>query len=395
MADIVIADPRGDADFEQYVRVEVESFGDTTQNARRWIARSRAHAIWRLARAGDEVIGGYIVQPAGQLFGGRSVPAHPVAGVVVAPEWRHRGVAGAMMRDLVAISAERGVAVAPLHAATTRLYRRWGWELGDRSVRHRVRSSLLATLSGQGQAARLRDNAAVEALRREVLHRWDGPLDRPDWWLDVEWPLGEDDPEHHTYGWFEDGRLTGVTRYEESRDGLWIAIRVQELVAATRDAFTGLLGFLGGHEAQAPEITFVHSALRHRSELLFLLPDADKAITTEGHLCWMQRIVDVRAALEGRGWPAHVDARLELEVTDPVRSEPQRCVLEVAGGSAHVSPGGGGAVRCGIGMLSSWYSGTLRTHDAVRLGLLEASAEDQATMDSLIGDREAWMPDFF
>ena len=74
---------------------------------------------------------------------------------------------------------------------------------------------------------------------------------------------------------------------------------------------------------------------------------------------------------------------------------PQRLVVEVSGGSAHVSDGGFGRVRCGIGMLSSWYSGTMRTHDAVQLGLLEAAAEDQAVMDSLIGDREAWMPDFF
>ena len=395
MADFVVADPRSDDDFERYIGVEVESFGNTFQNARRWIARTKGRSIWRFAYAGDDVVGGYILQETGQFFGGRSVPAHAVAGVVVAPAWRHRGVAGALMRDLVALSPSRGAALAPLHAATTRLYRRWGWELGDRTARHRVRSSLLAQLSGAGQAAPHPDYAAVEALRRSVLHRWDGPLDRPDWWLDVEWPTGADDPENHTYGWFEDGALTGVTRYQESRDGMWIAIRVVELVASTRNAFLGLLGLLGSHEAQAPQIAFLHSSLRQRSELLFLLPDADKAISTDGGMCWMQRIVDVQRALEARGWPAHVDARLELEVTDPCRAEPQRFVFEVSGGSARVSEGGVGRVRCGIGMLSSWYSGTMRTHDAVQLGLLEASAEDRAVMDSLIGDREAWMPDHF
>ncbi|MBV8195751.1 MAG: GNAT family N-acetyltransferase [Candidatus Dormibacteraeota bacterium] len=394
MPDLVVDDPRGDADLEQYVAVQMDSFAETREEVVGWLERMRPHAIWRFARSGDEVIGGYVLFPAGQFFGGRSVPVHAVAGVAVAPPWRRRGVAGILMRDLVQLSASRGAALAPLHAATTRLYRRWGWEIGDRAVRHRVRAASLAELRGDGQAFKDVPVPEIERFRRGQLHAWDGPMDRPDWWLDVEWP--SDNHEHKTYGWREDGELTGFVRYREhGPEDAWIEIVVQELVAATPSALLGLLGLVGSHESAAQEIVFAHSSLRARSELLFLLPDADKTVATVGHLCWMQRIVDLEPAIRLRGWPAHTSARLELEVSDPMTPEPRRVVLEVDDGEGMVLPGGAGSVRCGIGMLASWYSGALKARDAVRMAMLEASAGDVTTMDTLVGDRETWMPDFF
>ena len=393
MADITVADPRNDADVDAYAHVSAEAFAETFQDARGWMERMRSHAVWRFAYADGEVAGGYVTLPAGQFFGGRSVPAHAVAGVVVAPAWRRRGVAGALMRDLVHTCADAGAALAPLQAATTRLYRRWGWEIGERALRQRVRSAAIAQLAGSGTAVAAPGFPALEALRREVLPQWDGPLDRPDWWLTVEW---QPHHEHRTYGWTEDGRLTGFTRYlERSLPDVWMRINVQELVVATPDALRGLLGLLGSHEAQTTEITFDHSVLRPRSELLYMLPDADKLITTEGRICWMQRIVDLDAAVRARGWPAHAEVRLELEVTDPVRAEPRRCTLEVSHGEGRLTSGGAGRVRCGIGMIAAWYSGTLRARDALQLSLLDAPPADVAAMDTLIGDRDPWMPDYF
>ena len=70
-------------------------------------------------------------------------------------------------------------------------------------------------------------------------------------------------------------------------------------------------------------------------------------------------------------------------------------VLEVEGGSARVTQGGSGQVRCGIGTLSAWYSSALRARDAVRLGLLEGDLSAVSTMDALIAGGRSWMPDFF
>jgi predicted acetyltransferase len=114
----------------------------------------------------------------------------------------------------------------------------------------------------------------------------------------------------------------------------------------------------------------------------------------QGFLCWMQRIVDIDAAMRARGWPARAAGRAELEVTDPVTGV-ERFVLEVEGGAGRVTPGGSGTIRCGIGTLSAWYSSALRAQDAVRLGLLEGEPSAIRAMDGLIAGGLPWMPDFF
>ena len=379
---VVIGDPRDDRDLEAFARVDAESFGSTVEWSLTWLRKLAEHSTIRVARQAEDVVGGYALIPVGQFYGGRAVPARAVVAVGVDPAHRRRGVAGSLMGDLVDVARAEGGALAPLQAATTRLYRRWGWELGDRGLTQTVRTAALARLRGSGEAVRAPDYSSLEALRRAYLTAWDGPLDRPDWWLDVEWDLAEDPQEQRRiYGWVEDGRLTGFVRYSGRHEPPpWMSIAVEEFMAATPDALRGLLGFLGGLEAQAPEIVFRHGTIRPRNELLYLIPDADKSIVTESRLCWMQRIVDPEGAVRARGWPRRADAQLHLEVSDPVRYE---------------GTGGDGRIRCGIGMLSAWYSSTLRARDAVRLGLLEAVVADVEAMDSLVGDRDAWLPDFF
>jgi predicted acetyltransferase len=333
--------------------------------------------------------------PVGQFFGGRSIPAQAVTAVAVHPAWRRRGVAGALMRDCVALTREHGAALAPLHGATVRLYRRWGWEVCAQTMRQIVRTAALSALSGAGRVRGTPDRAAVEAMRRAHLAQWDGPLDRPDWFLAVEWDPGDPDALRSEYGWYEGERLTGYVRYEsERKNGGWIRLRVQEFIFTTLDALRGLLGFLGAQESQSTDVVFVHSAVVDASPLLWLLPEPHRDIEMQSFLCWMQRIVNIDAAMSARGWPARAAGRVELEVTDPVTGV-ERVVLEVEGGSGRVTPGGSGQIRCSVGALSAWYSSALRAQDAVRLGLLEGDASAVATMDGLIAGGLPWMPDFF
>ena len=123
MSRVVIGDPRGDGDLEQFAAVDAESFAQSREHSLQWLLGAKGKAIVRLARSGDDVVGGYMLVPAGQFFGGRSVPVACVEAVSVHPTMRQRGIAGELMRDLVAVAHEQGAALAPLHAATMRLYR--------------------------------------------------------------------------------------------------------------------------------------------------------------------------------------------------------------------------------------------------------------------------------
>jgi predicted acetyltransferase len=392
---IEIREGRGDADLRRFAEVDAESFAGHAATNMRWLSAAAPYAPLRLAVLEGEIVGGYMLLPVGQFFGGRSVPTQGVTAVAVHPAWRRRGVAGALMRDCVAFARDQGSALAPLHAATVRLYRRWGWEVGSQTLRQIVRTAALTGLSGSGRVRANPDRSAIEAMRRAHLRQWDGPLDRPDWYLSVEWDPGDPETLRFEYGWYEDDQLTGYVRYESERNpGGWIRLRVQELIFTTLDALRGLLGFLGGQESQSSDVAFVHSAVVDASPLLWLLPEPHRDIEVQGFLCWMQRIVNVEQAMTARGWPARAAGRVELEVTDPVTGV-ERVVLEVEGRSARVTPGGSGQVRCGIGALSAWYSSTLRAQDAVRLGLLEGEASAVSAMDGLVAGGLPWMPDFF
>lgn len=393
--EIEIRDAQGDAEVRRFAEVDAESFAGHAAANMRWLSAAVPHAPLRLAHMDGEIVGGYVLLPVGQFFGGRSVPAQAVTAVAVHPAWRRRGVAGALMRDCIALARGRGAAVAPLHGATVRLYRRWGWEVCSQTLRQIVRTAALTGFSGSGRVRGNPDRAAVEALRRAHLVRWDGPLDRPDWFLSVQWDPSDGATPRFEYGWYEGETLTGYVRYESERQpGNWIRLRVQEFIATTVDATRGLLGFLGGQESQSSDVVFVHSALVDVSPLLWLLPEPHRDLEVQGFLCWMQRIVHVEAAMTARGWPARAAGRIELEVTDPVNGV-ERLLLEVEGGSARVTPGGSGAIRCGIGALSAWYSSALRAQDAVRLGLLEGDADVVAEMDGLVAGGWSWMPDYF
>jgi predicted acetyltransferase len=393
--DIEIRDAQGDAELQRFAEVDAESFAGRAASNMVWLKVGAPLAPLRLAHMDGEVVGGYMLLPVGQFFGGKSVPAQAVTAVAVHPAWRRRGVAGALMHDCVALAREQGAAVAPLHAATVRLYRRWGWEVCSMTLRQIVRTVALAGFTGSGRVRTRPDRGAIEALRRTYLVHWDGPLDRPDWFLSVEWDAGDPEMPRFEYGWYEGDRLTGYVRYMSERQaGGWIRLQVQEFIATTQDALRGLLGFLGGQESQSSDVVFVHSALVDASPLHWLLPEPHRAIAMEGFLCWMQRIVDIDTAMTARGWPERAAGRVELEVTDPITGV-DRVVLEVEGGSARVTPGGGGAIRCGIGALSAWYSSALRAQDAVRLGLLEGDADAVTAMDGLIAGGLPWLPDFF
>ena len=368
-SDIEISDIRDDAERQRFAEIDAQSFAGNVADNVRWLAAAEPHTTLRLARIGGEVAGGYIMLPTGEFFGGRSVPAQAISAVVVDAAWRRRGVAGALMRDCVAQARDSGAAVAPLFAATVRLYRRWGWEVCTQTFRQRVQTRALSGFRGEGTVRGNPDRTSVEALRRTQLLRWDGPLDRPDWWLSVEWDPGNPNGNKGEYGWYEGDQLTGYIRYDSDRvPGSWIRVRVEELVYATTDALRGLLGLLGGQESQSGEVVFHHSVLPDLSPLHLLLAEPHRDVEVDSFIPWMQRIVHIERAMSARGWAATAAGRVELEVTDPVLGV-ERVVLEVEDGTGHVTNGGEGRVRCGIGALSAWYSSALRARDASLLGL--------------------------
>lgn len=112
-------------------------------------------------------------------------------------------------------------------------------------------------------------------------------------------------------------------------------------------------------------------------------------------MAWMQRLVDVPAALEGRGWAPGAEGATTLAIHDPLAPVPVSLRLEVSGGRARVTPGGDGAVVTDAATLASWYCGSLGALEARRAGLLEGSDAAVSLLDALLPRRELWLSEFF
>lgn len=385
-----VVEPRHDRDWEEYAAVSARSFGLPPEREGPFMERARLRAVARVALEDDHVVGGGLFLPAGQFFGGRSVPAGAASSFAVLPQARGKGVAGAICEALDQEMRDSGLVVSPLWPATTRLYRRWGWEVAGRAARHQVPTRSLARLRAAGTAVE-DPGAEARMLQRSCAQAWNGPLDRPDWLWD--WNRSHHDEQAITYGWTEDAALTGYLSYRQRPHSGWgYQIVVEELWTATPDALAGLCRLLGSHHSQVEVIDFEATALPFDHDLAWLLDD--QHVTSTGGLAWMLRLVDPVAALEARGWPETIEGRMELEVEDRLLGSRQ-LVLEVAGGKSQVSEGGSGVVRIPSGTLAAWYAGGLSIARAISLDLVKATFEEAEFLDELTTDRPTWLPDWF
>ena len=109
---------------------------------------------------------------------------------------------------------------------------------------------------------------------------------------------------------------------------------------------------------------------------------------------WMLRILDVREALEQRGYPP-VSGEATIAVEDglfPDNRGPWRIVA--ADGKISVEPAEARRVHpIPIGALSAMYTGYVSPFDAARLGLIDRN--DVPFLASLFAGRDPWMHDFF
>ena len=297
-------------------------------------ARARRRALLDAGIAGRRIFGafqgGQLVASARwhdmrQWWHGRSMPMAGVAGVMVAPEHRGRGVGRALMTEVLAALASRGYPVSVLYPATTPIYRSLGWELAGGQYRVSLPARSLRTLlapdisrntpgtladapAGGDHAAPFRratpDDAAtvVEVVgRAHELARQCGPNTR-DAASVAAWLA---DPDIFAY-LAADGFL--AYRWHGSE------IFVERMVAASERTVRELWSVVASHSSVADTVT---ARLGPADPLFWLTrePDAD----LRHHEMWMLRLVDVPEAIAARGFPMSAQLSLPLWIEDGSR----------------------------------------------------------------------------
>ena len=171
------------------------------------------------------------------------------------------------------------------------------------------------------------------------------------------------------------------------------ALTVADRAARSPRGWRAIWGLLADHASMVAEIS-LHTA---PTDPLAVLLGEQHALTITLYEKALTRVVDVPRALEDRGYPKGLDARVWLAVHDDLLPDAGgQFTLEVEGGRAQVTRGGGGpTVRCGPRGLAALYSGYVSPWVAADAGLIEGPHDALATLAAVFGGAPAWSPDMF
>lgn len=334
---------------------------------------------------GDELVAGARIWPFEQWWGGRRIRMGGVAGVVVAPEYRGRGVASLLMRGVLKRCVEKGYPLSGLYPATTVLYRHLGYEFGGGRYQFTFPAADLRMLGGRGVAVRKAGKADAQlfidmASKLHERQRSNGPLIWP--LSEVESWLGDDDN-------FAYVAADGFVVYNWS-DG---DLSVDELVAGSEETARALWATVGSGASIAKNV-LVHTAPTDSVHLLAEHEAEAQARITR----WMLRLTDAPAAIAQRGYAAGavLDLSLRLEDADlPANAGDWRLSVADGTGSLIAAEPAEDAMRLGARGLAALYAGTPVA--ALRgAGLLaggSAAADD--ALDTAFGGSTAYMLDYF
>jgi predicted acetyltransferase len=322
--------------------------------------------------------------PMHQWWGGRDLPMAGIAGVVVAPEQRGRGVGSLLMRAVLDRSVALGDAVSVLYPATLPVYRRLGWEVAGARHRVAVDTWLLRRLGGRDVAVRpgtVADTETVVGIARSVhrLSRTSGPLVH-----DVD-DTRETLRDPTVFSYLADD---GFVLYGWQGSDL----RVHELTAGSEQTARALWSVVGSGSSVART---VHAYVAPRDPLHLLLGEGVRPGVEQ--LRWMLRVLDLPAAVRARGFAPAVSGQAALVVDDPlVPRNTGVWTLQVAGGAGEVVAGSAGrdALRLDANGLALLFAGlptaTIRVAGAATGG----RPEDDALLDAAFA-AEPYLLDYF
>lgn len=387
--------------------VLARSFAIVPSEVPAWLDRARRENV-RVLRERANVVGCNMLIPMGQYFGGRSVPTTGIAAVGVSPERRGRGAALALMLSTVRELADAGVALSTLYPATLTLYRRAGYEVAgsryeiavDNAAlqldltmergRKRSRPARGGDAATKMRAFEDRDRIAVRRLYRSVMRHENGALDRGDYiWSRVEHPRAST-----PYGYVvhHGDTLEGYAfLVHQQAPRAQFDVRFTDFVAKTPRANAKLWQLLANHRSLSPT-TYFHGG----PNMPALLRLAEHCAQVRLDTPWQIRVVDVKRALEARGYAPGLRAELHLDVTDEHLSRNHgRFVLDVADGLAQVKSGGKGRARLHVRSLATLYSGHHSAAQLRRMGRLEATDRDVALLSAVFAGPPPAMSDMF
>ena len=237
-------------------------------------------------------------------------------------------------------------------------------------------------------------NLDTAALQRELAARWNGPLLRPAWW--DPWKqrkLGLVSYRFHRHDHARPVGLLSMAFSEHPTEGARVV--VHDFAAADHHVARSMLAFLGRHDSRVQTVEFQRTGLPPHPQLPHHLRRAGLATAQVRHP-WMLRVLDLRAAVEQRGWPGTLALSLPLEIEGDPGGPGGRFVLRVDSGAGALVPDArAGRVRLTRRQFAVWYAGGYRNATAAAMAGVLGDSHDLASLVNATNEREPWLPDHF
>jgi predicted acetyltransferase len=394
---MLLSSLHSDADRAAVHRIVRLAFASPPEGVTDWM-KLAGEENFRVLRSEQHAVAACLLHvPMGLYLGGKSVPMQGVAGVGVAPENRGQGFAKRLMRafvqDAAADEAGGGFPLAGLYASTHTLYRGVGFEHAAHRFQYTVPLQQIDVTDDAGPLHALTDadEPRVRRCYAAFASRFTGMLDRGPY----VWSRTRKMRETEYTGFAvvnHSGELDGYVMLNQGRrpDGKQ-DVTLSDFVFNTPAAGRRLWGLLADFRMMGEDLVFfggpAHPALTLLRQQRYHVHLKDSALI---------RVMDVKKALESRGYPAGLSASLELEVADDLVPRNQgRWRLTVEGGHASCERGGSGAVRCsirGLAMLLTGYATPL--HGAL-LGEVSGAQSALAATAAVFAHGTPWMTDMF
>jgi predicted acetyltransferase len=393
MRDFKVRPPNDDQEVDGLLELLIESF----QFDRELIAKWReivGRENMRIVLDGARVVAGLAILEVRQWFGGQRLPMGAIAAVGVAPDRRGSGVGAGLMKATLSELRERKIPLSVLYASTMRLYRKVGYEQAGTAVRYSIPAADLPARERDLAVSPLdlgdpADLEIMKSLRREAGRAQNGYLERNDAMWGYLTRVFSTAPRAYLAGSRENPEGFVFFRQTGVPGGLKLELR--DLVATTPRALQRLFTFLAGHRSLVTEVHFDGPPSDPR---LLLLPE--QTFKIEKVERFMVRVVDVPAALTGRGYPAHLDETLAFHLDDPtVPENTGSWTLRVKDGKGSVEPGGRAGLDVDVRTFAPLYTGLHPATALARVGKLTGSEEALAAADRIFGGQEPSMTDHF
>ena len=389
--EIYFGTPRDENDDSRLAEVLARCFGAPVDGIQKRFDLVGKENI-RVLERGNDLSAGLWLIPMGQWFGGKSVPMTGVAAVGVAPEARGRGAALDLMKRTLTDLHEQEIPLSSLYPATQTLYRLSGYEqAGCRYKTTVAPKDIHVRQKGVDvHATGPQDQESLREIYGEFARQMNGHLDRGPYVWDRVFQAR--DQTATGYRFEEDGKTTGYVFFlAKNRETYGYDLTATDLICLTPRTGAAIWNFLADHRSMTSEIT-TFAGPTH--PLFFLL--SEQPFRTELQILWMTRIVHLTRALEQRGYPAGLRARLDLEIEDDLLpGNHGRFVLEVEDGTGKVTSGGEGTFRSDIQALVPVYSGFLSPTMLWGKGRIDADPKTLDTAASIFSGPAPWMPDMF